>query len=300
MPTQDPDLPRAALPLFAPLSPPMVSHLLVHQGRVLSQERKQHPGKDALYRELSIDQPWQVLDLHMRQARSIAFTYMSAFVSRMRSNQPHVFTTRWFLRTLAWHMPGKQHVPERTLYAWHRRGLFRFTERGLPDPETAAALFIARLVDTLIDEAHPRIRNWLPSSISTRDAAWWCFTQEEPEAEVVPWPVDRLEMLPPATLCWTPWAGASWYPFITQPGGVSSWIPITDTIDIVGAIRFAGQKSIRGRLIWQVGEKDLRRWYPALAELPPGLGRFPALRDDILQTQANEVLLCMAPGRLLS
>jgi len=99
--------------------------------------------------------------------------------------------------------------------------------------------------------------------------------------------------LPPATLLWTPWAGASWQP---------EWLPRGNGI---GAIRFYGIPRKHERQ-WNVTFEDLARWHPTLLGRDIPLltrakdyynTRIAEMRRQVLQTYARETLEHLALTR---
>nr|WP_242527382.1 hypothetical protein [Ktedonosporobacter rubrisoli] len=98
----------------------------------------------------------------------------------------------------------------------------RFREHGIPDPSNAAAVFIYRLL------VQDQRKGFLPTSMAPEEPDWWCWRQSGPDDKWIPCPIPLPTDLPPETVLWTPWAGASWE---------ASWL-------LVGqdrrAIRFAG------------------------------------------------------------
>jgi len=162
-------------------------------------------------------------------------------------------TTSWLLKALTTHTPGKTPVQSSTLNLWHERGLFSYTERGYPEPDSAAAMLIARMVDR-------RERNWLPTIMTQREPRWWCWRQDRPDAPVVACPIPLPDDLPPSALLWTPWLGACWH---------IPWLQI----GLLGAARFAGtQGPMSGEeWRWNLSLEDFHRWDPEMAAfaLPP-------------------------------
>ncbi|MHB8596759.1 MAG: hypothetical protein ACYDER_08110 [Ktedonobacteraceae bacterium] len=223
-----PDLYALAYPLFAPLPVPLVRH--VYRG-----PSRTHPSARSQPRSLSI------LEQQIRMSRNAAYTVMHPFVAS------NTLTTSWLLKTLSTDTPGKVPVQTAHLALWHERHLLRYAERGYPDPDNAAALLVARMVD-------PRERNWLPPTMTEEEPAWWCWRQDQPDAPVVACPVPLPPDLPATALLWTPWLGASWQ---------TPWLPV----GTLGAIRFAGTRGpLHGEeWNWSLTADELRQWDPEIA-----------------------------------
>lgn len=258
---------QSIYPLLAPLPLPIAEHLL---------ERFNDKKSTS-----SI--AWDRLIKEVEQKRDIAFIYMSPFVETSQ------FSTGWFLETLAMHSKDKRLVPPQTFSNWHTRGLIRYEQHGLPDTDSAAALFITRMIDL-------GKRKWLPSVMKKEEPWWWCWRQDAPQMQPVPCPVPLVSAsLKPETLLWTPWAGAAWRP---------EWLSLGSGL---GAIRFYGVQK-RGRHVqWTLSYEHLTLWCPSLSErdYPHLLVRkqdiykqsVEEMRLQMLQTLATEVLQHLALSR---
>jgi hypothetical protein len=218
---------------------------------------------------------WQELEQQVRYARKAAYLIMKPFV------QADQLTTSWLLTKLAANTPTKASVGNQTLSLWAERGLLRYTRHGRPAVDSAAALLIARMVDT-------RERNWLPSFIEEAEPQWWCWRQDGPSDPVHICPVPLPESLPAGTLLWTPWTGAS----LEHP-----WLPIGQ----LGATRWAHitRSRDRGHWIWKLRWADLERWDQEIARLsfptPPGPERGgDEIVQEIFQAQAKLSLFRLA------
>ncbi len=265
--TYDETLPASAYPLFAPLSRPMVLHLL------------KRPIRPGAARRVSLS--WQELEQQVNYARKAAYLVMKPFVLA-----DHL-STSWLLTKLAANTPTKAAVGNQTLSLWTERGLLRYARHGRPEVDSAAALLIARMVD-------PRERNWLPSFIEEEEPHWWCWRQDSPSDPVQVCPVPLPAQLPPGALLWTPWTGAG----LQQP-----WLPVGQ----LGAIRWAHTFRSRGggQRAWKLSREELQRWDQEIGGLPfpslPGPERGgDEIAQEILQAQANLCLfrLALAPERL--
>jgi len=264
--TYDETLPESAYPLFAPLSRPMFLHLL---------KRPIRPGT----RRISLS--WQELAQQVRYARKAAYMVMQPFVLADQ------LTTSWLLTKLAANTPTKTAVGNQTLSLWAERGLLRYTRHGRPAADSAAALLIARMVDT-------RERNWLPSTVEEEEPQWWCWRQDGPSDPVQVCPVPLPASLPTGTMLWTPWAGAG----LEHP-----WLPTGQ----LGAARWAHttRSRISGQWMWKLGQAELDLWDHEIAQLS-----FPTIPDtergkdeiteEIFQIQAKLSLfrLALAAERL--
>ncbi|MGH2496580.1 MAG: hypothetical protein ACRDIV_17920 [Ktedonobacteraceae bacterium] len=266
------DLPPLAYPLFAPLPVPMVLHLLRGPS-------KPHPAAE--------QQPltWRLLEQRVRATRQTAFVYMDPFV------QGEHISSSWLMQALRANAPEKIPVGTQALSLWHERKLLRYSERGRPAPDNAAALLIARMVDK-------RERNWLPTNMREDEPSWWCWRQDGLDAPITACPVPLPPDLPATALLWTPWQGASWQ---RRP-----WLRVGS----LGAIRWArATEVVRGsQWIWDLSLSDLEQWDPAVAALalPPRpivsreTYRARNIEQDLLHTLAQVALyrLALADKRL--
>lgn len=264
----DERIPESLAPLFAPLPIPIAEHL------VLRLERKQH---------LSTEKARDLLLREVQQARFAVVLYMNPYVRNISHEaiEPALrFSTSWLLQTLSLHSPGKKALLPQTLSTWHGRGLLRYREYGLPDFDSAAALFIARIIDR-------GERNFLPSRINEEEPLWWCWRQDDPGSSPVACPISFPADVPPvdvppSALLWTPWTGAAWYPAWKQVGYAE------------GAVRFAGFQSRH----WMLTPAQIGHWQPELAPFLQTLPREEVLRQDLLNTLADLALLRLATSRL--
>jgi len=247
------------LPWFAPLPEPMIVHLLQR----LERTRRAVPAT-AL----------QVLFNQVRDKRAATYFYMDPFVQARLNGGPAAlsFSTGWLLKTLGAQAPGKKEaVSQKTLSYWRSKGLVRFQQHGLPDYASAAALYLARIIDVDAE------RHFLPSSMGVDEQDWWCFTQAAPDAPVVPWQASLLQELPSSTFCWTPWLGSVW-----EPG----WIKRQDQ---TFAMRWARIEQ-KQPLAYHLWPEDVLSWYP--------FGTLSHLDDpDILQSSALLLLHHLARRR---
>jgi len=256
------ELPPSLLPALAPLSRPMVKHLLVRMAR-------KHPQvKEVAHWDTLLEQT----DLKRRDA----FFYMNSYI--LSQDDPHI-TTAWLLETLSIYSPGQKRVPSSNISHWAGRGVLRIPTHGRPEPDSVAALLIARMLD-------PGERNFLPEDVKEEEPHWWCYAQTL-QGTTFPCPLPLPGDLPASTLLWTPWAGAAWNPY---------WLKVGEDL---GAIRFAGATLRQGRVEWQVTQRDLEQWTPHLA--PQSIVSDNAqegLRNQVRTTVASLALLQLATTRL--
>jgi len=263
------------LPDFAPLSFPFVQHLLTTLNLTPHELRRQ-----------------------VRSSRQSIFTFMEPFVQVQVEQRYPVnrsegksdpggedfgITTGWLMKAITANSPGKRRIPLQTISAWHKRGLLRYRQWGLPDFSSAAALLIMRIL-------HSHARGWLPSTVDAQEPCWWCWRQDAPNTPVVPCPYPLPDDLPASALLWTPWPGAAWEP---------DWV----SVGAWGAIRWADfPESGKGRAPFT--RDMLARWDSTLAALYEPLPPFFGLSDErvnttVLTSLATLALVRLANGRLL-
>jgi len=259
------------LPAFAPLSRPMVIHLLLGKRR-RSLVRADNPSS-VLFQETGYTQDeWDALEQEVRIKRQEVEALMYPLV------QSKALSTEWLRQTLNIYAPGEksEQISLPTLTVWRKRGLLIYEQRNRPEATSAAALLIARMIDV-------RERNWLPASIEVGEPRWWCWRQDDPQLDPTPCPLPLSERFPPGTLFWTPWVGAAWD---------SHWMRINS----LGAIRWAGAVREDQQTWWTVSEQDMQHWDPKAAALNvPLLG----MARHILQRIADLALMRLAFARLI-
>ncbi|MGB8347080.1 MAG: hypothetical protein WCD86_19490 [Ktedonobacteraceae bacterium] len=263
-----------SLPDFAPLPFPFVQHLLA-----------------------TLNLTPQELQRQVRSFRHSISTFMEPYVriqveQRYPENQSKGksdpgqedlgITTGWLMKAITANSPGKRRIPLQTISSWHKRGLLRYRQWGLPDFSSAAALLIMRML-------HSHIRGWLPSTMDTQEPHWWCWRQDTPDAPVIPCPYPLPDDLPASTLLWTPWPGAAWEP---------AWV----SVGAWGAIRLAGFPG-RGTGQATFTRDILSQWDAELAAFYEPLPSFFGLSDQrvnstMLYSLATVVVLRLARGRL--
>ena len=256
---------QSLYPVFAPLSAPIIEHILIR-----------------FQRAKLVTSPmaaWELLRTEVQQKREIAFYYMDPFVrhhqsrepiSEHREHQEHqerqerlTYSTTWLRETLMRHSPEHVQVSQDTISKWHQRGLVRYREYNVPEYTSAAAIFIARMIDK-------GERNFLPSVIAPDEPQWWCWRQDTPNAPVIPCPVPLPDNLPVSALLWTPWAGAAWE---------ATWCKIGKGR---GAIRWAGVTGKPQHEHWSLTYDDLSRWDEQAATV------LAPLRDETMQDGEEE------------
>ncbi|MGB8346629.1 MAG: hypothetical protein WCD86_17210 [Ktedonobacteraceae bacterium] len=231
-------------PLYAPLPRPFLLHLY---------KRGQHRL------------PGQTLAQQIQLARTATYTIFDPFV------RGHGLTSQWVLNFLTMQTPDKSAVSTGTLSLWRERGLVRDRERGHPDPQNAAALLIARMIDD-------RERNWLPLEMAPDEPAWWCWRQDSPGSPVIPCPVPLPADLPATSLLWTPWEGAAWD---------APWV----SLESLGAARWAGASGKQHELA--LTREALAAWDPEVAALhmPNETALGKSAQQEILRAKAAVILL---------
>lgn len=226
-----PELPQSLYHLFAPLPVPMSEHLLLRLAR-------RNPG--------SIVKLWDILIAEMEEKRREAYFYMNSYVELDALEHKHL-STSWLLEALSIYAPERKRLPASTLSYWARRGILRYVSEGKPDPSSAAALLIARMID-------PGERNFLPAKIEVeKEPLWWCRA-ETIDHRGFPCPVPLPTNLEASTLLWTNWPGAAWDPL---------WMRIGDDL---GAIRWAGATVQKGDIQWTITLDELEVWMPHLVQ----------------------------------
>lgn len=258
---------QAIYPLLAPLPVPFAEHLVVRFTRT---------------KRASSTTAWDMLVREIELKRDVAYSYMNTFVLT------NGFSTGWLLDTLSALSPDKKPVPATTLSNWHGRKLLRYQSFGLPDIDSAAALYIARMIDS-------GERNWLPSDMLETEPSWWCWRQDSLESPRVPCPIPLPASLEPETLLWTPWAGGAWKP---------EWLPVGDGL---GAIRFYGVRHIGQHMQWNLSYRALQKWAPAvLSHTDPDFfsrmtgtynQKVEEMGRQMIHTLATEVLQSLALSR---
>lgn len=239
------------LPPLAPLSKPLADHLagiesLPDEGR----------GRVTITNGIDLG---ELLAAHTGARRALATRVQAAREAVYAAMLPTMgtgpitpicgrgpLTTRAFLDLLQQTVhevfadlpPDERPSPTRsTIHRWRNTengsGLLRYRDQDDIDPQSAAAILIARRVVRVL-------HNWLPSGrnqFAPYDLTWWGWCFAHPDAPPMPWPIACLHNLPPYSLVVTPWCGAAW---------LEGWHLVRD-----GALRWAGNPAVA----------DLDRWY---------------------------------------
>jgi hypothetical protein len=268
-------IPFDMYPLFAPLPGPFIEHL-VHS---MLQRNETFSLPEAIDRAL----------LELREKRWVSYQFMNPFVRMYLKGgikgSIESFSTAWFLNNLSINSPGKKKVPQANLTWWQKQGLLRYREHGIPEPDSAAAFYINRLI--LIEKR----KGFLPSQMTDSEPDWWCWKQCHPQSVPEPCPVPLPPDLEKGTLLWTQWAGASWN---------KSWLLCGRDS---GAIRFAGvtRSPMDGNVRWHVSAEDLAGWEPKVVSLLDDLPEEKSIeRQEWIHSLATHVLQRLAEVRLPS
>jgi len=231
-------LPESLYAEIAPVPVPFAEH---HLRRV----RKAYPQEPLA----------TVLELFLAEVRSTretAFEVMDDFVRNRNAPVPPDLrlSTEWLTRTLAAYDPA-QTMPKATYKNWQRRGIIRMEAHGKPQPSSAAATLMMRMMNRQKEHLFPEV-------FRTTEPDYWCNVIETPSHRPEVIPVNALHLLPPSALVWTPWAGAAWE---------DCWHIIGEHETNQAAIRFAGTKLVKGELWWDVDVPDLEAWDRLCASL---------------------------------
>lgn len=276
-------------PQFAPLSTPLVKHLLERQVSPFNLRHTKMLDLVGHIEEVSqhLQQHWSFFEERVQKKRYQTYALMTPHIQVDYMTGERYVLPGWLRETLSILMPisqkskRKDAITSQTLSVWSDRHLIRHRAWGQLEAQSVAGLLTARQLD------NTRERFWLPSSVEADEPGWWCYSQSAPlhgiPAPIVPCPVPLPEDLPAATLLWTPWIGASWDP---------SWLQIGD----LGAIRWAGATlDKQGRIQWNITEADLRQWDPEIVSIDMG---FLKNTQEMLNGAAHFALLRLALTRL--
>lgn len=260
-------------PTLAPLSTETVQFLF---GQRYSEQVAVHPVTSPLQAANVAQSVWWTLERQINEKRQETFEVLDPLIVADR-NVPakrKQLNATWVRTNLALYGPPQEQSPlsATTISRWQEQGVLRKDGWNLLEIQSVAELFITRMVTT-------RERGWLPETMS-KGAWWWCWSQDGPDAPVVPCPYPLPLNLSPWTLLWTPWLGASWD---------AAWLQLP----YQGCIRFAGVASKKGPATLQ--REHLERWDPELALLHTRL----AISTD-LQSLVERTLQKLAMDRLRS
>lgn len=198
------DIPILTIPLCAPLSRPMVEHLVLLELQ---------PYRRAVASSWPAPEEMQhrVLE-RVQHARADVCEYMNVFVQddikhvQEEGRERSFPDDAWILEQLAAYAPDNMKMTPKALEGWQARNILRREQpRGRWRLDDVASLLIMRLVNTTHQKA------WLPPEISPDEPRWWAFGKVAPDGPVqsVPIPLQGAETEPPLFL-WTPYIGASW------------------------------------------------------------------------------------------
>lgn len=255
-----------AAPQFAPLSKPMVLHLLgIDAAEFVARASRR---TDAFLQEL------RALEQRVSEAREHIFTLLS----EEQGASPNNISVKWFRATL----PAIRHRSSKTSSAtgkpvslqavagWKESNVLRFQKWGVMDLDSAAAVLIIASIDE-------RERHFLPSTTSINEPIWWCYSQAPPtrrgtQAPIVPLPIPLPLNLEPGTLLWSSW-----------PSFDPAWIQFPH----VGSIRFSS-----------LTKETLSLWDNSLSNTLLDLHNNSLLTEQALMRIAQSTLYKLAIGRI--
>ena len=282
-----------AFPQFAPLSTPFVKFLLERQ-ETLKRDRlplATSPQEQVEQALRHFQKVWSLFEQRVSEKRQQTYDLMKSAVQVDVASGEQYISPNWLRETLSNLMPTtsrekirrkKDIITSQTLSMWSEKHILRHRAWGQFEAQTVAGVITARLLD------ETRERSWLPSVVDANEPYWWCYSQAMPvngvSCPIVPCPIPLPENIPPSTLLWTPWAGASW-----DPG----WLQI----GYLGAVRWAGTTFANGRIQWNMSEADLKKWDPEILSLDMGFLRH---NKETLDAIAHLTLLRLAATRLHS
>jgi hypothetical protein len=253
-----------ALPQFAPLSVPMVFHLLGISSADIFLGRFQS-SRDQL------SQDFRLLETHIIAARDAIFDLM---------HREKNVSIKWFQTSVKQiHNEKNEHtnkgVSLQTISNWRENHVLHFQRWGELDLDSAASVLIASMIDE-------RKRHFLPSSVDDDEPIWWCYSQAPPlrsgvQAPIIPRPWPLPVHLEPGTLLWSRW-----------PVFDSTWLQFPR----IGAMRFS-----------TIDKTALALWDPSLdcseiGHLLDTQGYFAEVSDGTLRSLAQSTLYKLSVGRL--
>lgn len=269
--------PDILAPEVAPLSLPLARHLYRYWIHV-------HDGDSAINEQEAQD----LFLSDVQEKREHVYFVMDGFV-RNHHEQDHLphrmrYSTQWLRETLGTYTPNAEPIPSKTFNHWVSMGLVRNSRKGIPTPDSGAALCIMRM--------SIQGTKVLPHEIPAHELPWWCYAQEDVHAEIRIIPMNNISQFPPKTLIWTRWAGATW------GDDDQEWMLLSNEAGSTfsGAIRFAGVTNRHGKTYYQITRKDLIAWRPELGRV---LSTGPFL-DDEIQAFARVALVQLAQTRIRS
>lgn len=248
---------------MAPLPAPLADHLFRYWQR-------HHRTQDVLYQ----------LVKEVREKQRYAYVFLDSYVRNREKSSPRELrlSTELVRTTLGLYTPQKRPIPPKTFTYWIDSGYIRMKSKGYPEPDSAAALVVLRLL--------METKSLLPSEPMNPEETWWCYAQSGPDEAIQAVPLSAVEDLPPYTLLWTGWAGAAWSESHT-------WMPIGDGF---GAIRFTKPAITRPRQ-HSYELTALLRWKPDLeAQYQPQ----PGCELDMVNALEHLALVHLACNRVVS
>ena len=197
------DIPKLIFSLCAPLSRPMVEHLVLlecqqYRRAVISS----WPAREEV---------WERVLERVQRARTDVCEYMDVLVqddikqANEKGRERAFPDDEWILEQLAAYPPYAQ-FKKKGLEDWQSRNILRKAYPGSSrwKLDDVAALLIMRLVNT----THQK--GWLPSEIPPDEPRWWAFGKDAPDGSVQPIPIPLQGGEEKPCFLWTPRIGASW------------------------------------------------------------------------------------------
>jgi len=234
------NFPNAVLPYISPLPLSYAEHLLY-----LLKQKYPEENEQALL---------ALLLQRVQEKRDSVFRYIHPFALNREKRRVPSFvklSTEWLKRALYEHTPeqipeAERRVPHSTYTYWVKSGYIHHERFGRPDPHSAAAVLILRM---LVDVPGWRL---FPPSIQEQEKDRYCLVQLSPKATPTLCRLSELGHLPPSALVWSPWAGeAAWS---------EGWELIGRGQYYLGSIRFARVKWVDDLAWWDITLKDLQAW----------------------------------------
>lgn len=193
------NLPILMLPLCAPLSRPMVEHLVLLE----CQQYRRAVISSWPAREIV----WNRVLERVQNARTDVCEYMDVFVQDdiKKATEEGVECAfpddEWILEQLAAYTPANVRMTKKALEDWQARNILRREQpRGRWRLDDIAALLIMRIVNV----THQK--GWLPSEIAPDEPRWWAFGKNAPSAPTQVIPLQGMETMVHPCLLWTPYA----------------------------------------------------------------------------------------------
>lgn len=256
---------QTAVPHLAPLPVPVVEHLAAFQMKSVRPHVALTLDDELERATRNFHATWSELERTVREKRARAYDLLSEVA------QGELSTSKLQEVLRSFNYP----VTKSALSRWRDSGLLRYDERNMPNADSVAAIIIARMIDT-------RDKVWRPPEMSDAEPYWYCWRQDTPNSPAVPCPIPLPQDLPRAAFLWTPWEGAAWS---------EGWINKRG----MGAVRWSSTQVLRGKLLWNISQEELRRWDPGVFTLT---GEVEETAPEVLHTLANLALLRLAQAKL--